>query len=354
MSETGIIVIDGRECEFRNGATVLEAALANDIGIPTLCHLKGTMPTGACRMCVVEIDDANRLLTACNTPAKAGMVVQTHSGRVVNARKNILSLTLASGDHNCMLCYRNGSCELQDLAVEYQVDGSDFPATTRTFDKEDVNPLILRDFSKCILCGRCVKACNEIQVNNNLSFDRAGQDSRVITKKGDVPLKDSDCNFCGECVQACPTGALVEKKSQFAGKPWEQEKVKTTCPYCGVGCQLWLHVKDEKIVKVTGVEDGLPNKGRTCVKGRFGFDFIHNKDRLTTPLIKENGEFREAGWDEVLHLITSKFTRIIREDGADAVAGISCARSINEDSYQMQKLFRSVFGTNNIDHCART
>ena len=354
MSETGTIVIDGKECEFRDGATVLEAALANGVDIPTLCHLKDSMPTGACRMCVVEVDDANMLLPACNTPAKADMVVQTHSERVVDARKNVLGLTLASGDHNCMLCYRNGSCELQDLAVQYQVDGSDFPATTRKFDKEDVNPLILRDFSKCILCGRCVKACNEIQVNNNLSFDRAAQDSKVITKKGDVPLKDSDCNFCGECVQVCPTGALVEKKSQFAGKPWEQEKVKTTCPYCGVGCQLWLHVKDEKIVKVTGVEDGLPNKGRTCVKGRFGFDFIHNKDRLTTPLIKENGEFREASWDEAMHLITDKFTQILREDGADALVGISCARSINEDSYQMQKLFRSVFGTNNIDHCART
>jgi formate dehydrogenase major subunit len=160
--------------------------------------------------------------------------------------------------------------------------------------------------------------------------------------------------FCGQCIQACPVGALVEKKARFQGRDKDVEKVRTTCPYCGVGCQQLLHVKDGKIVKVTAVEDAAPNKGRLCVKGRFGYDFIYSEDRLKTPLIKENGEFREASWDEALDLVASKFKEIIEKHGPDAVAGVSCARSTNEDSYQMQKLFRAVFKTNNIDHCART
>jgi formate dehydrogenase major subunit len=213
--------------------------------------------------------------------------------------------------------------------------------------------MIIRDFSKCILCGKCVQACNEIQVNRAISFGYRGTDTKIIAE-GDRPLANSDCVFCGECVQACPVGALIEKKSRFVWRPWETTKIRTTCPYCGVGCQLLLHVKEDKIVKVTGVEGAEPNQGRLCVKGRFGFDFIYSEERLKTPLIKENGQFREASWDEALDLVSNKFKEIIKKHGSDAVAGVSCARSINEDSYQMQKLFRAVFKTNNIDHCART
>ena len=218
---------------------------------------------------------------------------------------------------------------------------------------ELANPLIVRDFSRCILCGRCVQACNEVQVNRAINFGYRSADAKIVAGD-DVPLKDSKCVFCGECIQACPTGALTEKKARLDWRPWETEKVRTTCPYCGVGCQQWLHVKDGKIVKVTGVEDGSPNKGRLCVKGRFGYDFIYSEERLTTPLIREGDTFREASWDEALDLVANKFKQIIKESGPDAVAGVSCARSINEDSYQMQKLFRGVFKTNNIDHCART
>jgi formate dehydrogenase major subunit len=175
-----------------------------------------------------------------------------------------------------------------------------------------------------------------------------------VTTAFDSPLQDSNCVFCGQCVQVCPVGALTEKKAKGKGRSYSTKKVRTTCPYCGVGCQLYLHMKGDQIVKITGVEEGSPNKGRTCVKGRFGYDFIYSKDRLTSPLIKENGEFREASWDEALDLVANKFKQIISESGPDAIAGVSCARSINEDSYQMQKLFRAVIGTNNIDHCART
>lgn len=372
------IVINGRRLSFQDGDTILKVASDNDISIPTLCHLKGTTPTGACRICVVEVEGARTLLTACSTPAVANIVVHTESARVVAARREILGLMLASGNHNCAiatggdeewtqlqlqaqendgtseLCPAWGDCKLQELAYAYQVSADPESRARETDPPELVNPLIVRDFSRCILCGRCVQACNEVQVNRAISFGYRGAKSKIVAA-GDRPLVESDCVFCGECVQACPTGALVEKKARYTWRPWKNKKIRTTCPYCGVGCQQWLHVQDGRIVKVTGVEDAEPNQGRLCVKGRFGYDFIYSEDRLKTPLIREeNGEFREASWDEALDLVADRFKEIIAQSGPDAVSGVSCARSINEDSYNMQKLFRAVFKTNNIDHCART
>ncbi|PJE78721.1 NADPH-Fe(3+) oxidoreductase subunit alpha [invertebrate metagenome] len=355
MKENSTLMINHQRYTFDQGDTLLDVAKKNCITIPTLCHLKDTMPTGACRLCQVEVKGSRDLMTACDTPACEGMVIETESDKVIEARKQVIGMMLASGSHDCLLCYRNGTCELQDLAVTYQVDGSEFPHMPLNTDIEDVNPLIARDFSRCVLCGRCVKACNEVQVHDNLSFSNRGELPKIHAGLGDLTLKDSDCAFCGECIQACPTGALFEKKSRFAGKPWEQKTVRTTCPYCGVGCQLDLHInKDNKIVRVTGTENAQPNKGRTCVKGRFGYDFIYSDKRLTTPLIRKDGELQPASWDKALDLVANKFKQIIHESGPDALAGVSCARSTNEDSFQMQKLFRTVFGTNNIDHCART
>lgn len=369
--------INGHEVTFSPGQTILEAAQAVDIWIPTLCYLKGATPTGACRICLVEIEDARSLQPACSTPATAGMKVQTESRKVVDARRMVLELLLASGNHNCAVCNENsgewtdfqlnvqthdgsddlcpvwGDCRLQDLAFRYQAKGSRFHPEPSAYPPEMANPLIVRDFSRCILCGRCVQACNEVQVNQAISFGYRGVDSKIVAA-GDRPLIDSDCVFCGECIQACPVGALVEKKSRYQWRPWKETTVRTTCPYCGVGCQQLLHVQDGRIVKVTGVEDAEPNQGRLCVKGRFGYDFIYSEERLKTPLIREGDGFREASWDEALDLVADRFKQIIAESGPDAVAGVSCARSINEDSYQMQKLFRAVFKTNNIDHCART
>jgi formate dehydrogenase major subunit len=190
-------------------------------------------------------------------------------------------------------------------------------------------------------------------VNSAISFGYRGADSKVVAK-GDMAYHESDCVFCGQCVEVCPVGALTEKKALGMGLAGEMKKVRTTCPYCGVGCQMWLHVKDGRITKVTAIESAEPNKGRLCVKGRFGYDFIYSEDRLQTPLIKENGVFRPASWDEALDMVADRFIDIVKKHGSDAIAGVSCARSLNEDSYQMQKLFRAVIGTNNIDHCART
>ena len=346
-------VLNGKTVPFKPGQYVLDAARDNGVHIPTLCFLKGTTPSGACRICLVEVKGARSLMAACSTPVTPGMEVSTATPRVLAARKLSIEFLLSAGRHDCLLCEANGNCRLQDLAYEYQADGNTFPKSDPVYPTEDANPFIVRDFSRCILCGRCVQACNELVVNRAISQGYRGKDSKIVTG-GDAPYHQSDCVFCGQCVEVCPTGALTEKKLRGLGRPWETKRIRTTCPYCGVGCQMWLHVKDDRIVKVTAVEGAAPNDGRLCVKGRFGYDFIYSGERLKTPLIRENGQFREASWNEALKLVASRFADVIEKHGPDAIAGVSCARSINEDSYQMQKLFRAVFKTNNIDHCART
>ena len=352
MSNT--FILNGKETPFKPDQMILEAARNGGIEIPTLCYLKGSIPTGACRICLVEVKGARSLVAACSTPVSPGMEVFTDSAPVHQARKLNVELLLSSGKHNCITCEANGNCRLQDLAYFYKITTPRFEESEQRYPTENENPFIVRDFSRCILCGRCVQACNELVVNRAISLGYRGSESKVVTG-GDRPYNDSECVFCGQCVEVCPVGALTEKKAKGLGRPWETQKIRTTCPYCGVGCQQLLHVKDGKIIKVTAVEDAQPNQGRLCVKGRFAYDFIYSEERLKTPLIREaNGEFREASWDEALDLVAKKFKEIIKKDGPDAIAGVSCARSINEDSYQMQKFFRAVIGTNNIDHCART
>lgn len=376
MAAEHLIRINGNDFSFKPGETILEVAQHNNIDIPTLCHLKGAAPTGACRICVVEVQGARSLLPSCATPAADNMVVLTESPTVVSARQMILQLLLSSGNHNCAvrgsdgqdwtqfqlnvqhddgsdeLCPVWGDCRLQDLAYRYQVSGEKFSATETPYPMETVNPFIVRDFSRCIQCGRCVQACNEIQVNNAIHFGYRGAGTKIIAA-GDRPLKDSDCVFCGECVQACPVGALVEKDARYKVRPWETQKVRTTCSYCGVGCQMYLHVQDNRVVKITGVEDGLPNYGSLCVKGRFGFDFIHSPQRLTTPLIREKGQLREAGWDEALDLVAQKLGEIKKSHGPDSIGVLTSARITNEENYIANKFTRAALKTNNIDHCAR-
>lgn len=376
MDDQNRIVINGNELSFERGETILEVARRYHIDIPTLCHLKGATPTGECRICMVEVERARNLLAACATPAENNMVVRTESPKVIESRRMTLRLMLASGNHNCAvrgsddsdwtqfqlavqkednsseLCPVWGDCRLQDLAYRYQVSGEWFPKTEIRYPTETVNPFIIRDFSRCILCGRCVQACNDIQVNKAISLGNRGAATKVVAA-GDRPLRDSDCVFCGECVQVCPVGALVEKDIRYKVRPWETEKVRTTCSYCGVGCQLHLHTTEGKVVKVSGVEDVAPNYGSLCVKGRFGFDFISSPERLATPMIRKNGELQEASWDEALDLAAKKLGEIQKAHGGDSIGLLTSARVTNEENYIAQKFARAVLKTNNVDHCAR-
>jgi predicted molibdopterin-dependent oxidoreductase YjgC len=261
-------------------------------------------------------------------------------------------LTVQGDDASEELCPVWGDCRLQDLAYRYQVSGERFAGTSTRYPMETVNPFIVRDFSRCIQCGRCVQACNEVQVNNAINFGYRGPASKIVAA-GDRPLKDSDCVFCGECVQACPVGALVEKEVRYRVRPWETRQVRSTCSYCGVGCQIQLHVKDNRVVKVSGVPEVPPNYGSLCVKGRFGFDFIHSPERLTTPLIKENGQFREATWEEALDRVAQGLSSIKETHGSDSIGVLTSARITNEENYIAHKFTRAVLKTNNIDHCAR-
>ncbi|MCB2188762.1 MAG: formate dehydrogenase subunit alpha [Deltaproteobacteria bacterium] len=345
--------LNGTEVPFTPGQTILEVARDHGVPIPTLCYLKGATPTGACRMCLVEVKGARSLVASCAMPAGRGLEIATDSEAVRKSRKLNIELLLASGQHNCLTCEKNGECKLQALAYEYGIKEIRFEGQTQTYPAENLNPLIIRDFSRCILCGRCVQACNELQVNRAIGYGYRGAASKIVTT-GDRPYDQSDCVFCGQCVQACPVGALTEKKAKGKGRPWETRQIRTTCPYCGVGCQMNLHVKDGRISKVTAVEEAQPNQGMLCVKGRFGYDFVHSPERLTTPLIKGvDGRHHAASWEEALDLVAGTFRAIREEHGPDALAGISSARSLNENSYNMQKLFRAVLGTNNLDHCAR-
>ncbi|SHJ75222.1 formate dehydrogenase (NADP) alpha subunit [Desulfofundulus thermosubterraneus DSM 16057] len=345
------LTIDGRQVTVPAGTTVLDAARSAGIFIPTLCHDPELTPWGGCRLCVVEIEGMRNLPASCVTTATNGMVVHTASPAVVEARKTIIELLLANHPEDCLTCGRNGDCRLQDYAYLYGVREAGFVGERHHYPLEEDNPFIIRDLNKCILCGKCVRACAEIQGKNVVDFAYRGFNTK-ITPAMDTSLSGSDCVFCGNCVAVCPVGALQEKGLRAAARTWEVKKVRTTCPYCGTGCTFDLNVKDGRVVGVTSC-DGEVNGRALCVKGRFGYGFIHHPDRLTKPLIKRSGVFEEASWEEAINLVAEKLGSIKKEYGSAALGVLSSARCTNEENYLMSKFTRVVLGTNNIDHCAR-
>mgnify|MGYP003767537723 CR=1 FL=1 len=347
------LIIDGREVEAPAGSTILEAADNAGIDIPRLCHDPELTNMGACRLCVVEVEGNALLPASCVTPVTEGMVVQTESAAVIEARKMILDLMIADHPMDCLTCDKMGDCKLSEYAHRYGVKDTSFDGERHNYPLDESNPFILRDLNKCILCGACVRACEEMTGADNLSYLYRGYD-RKATTAGDVDYIDSDCVFCGQCVAVCPTGALMEKPLVGLARRYEVERVRTTCPFCGTGCNFDLAVKDEKVVGVLSNPDSPVNGRSLCVKGRFGWDYIYSEERLKTPLIKKNGKFEPASWEEAYDLIASKLGAIKDKHGSEAFASLSSARCTNEENYLMQKFTRAVMGTNNVDHCART
>lgn len=346
------LIIDDKEIIATSGETIFKVAERYGIEIPHLCYHKNLSISGACRLCLVEVEGSRTLVASCAYPVSNGMKVKTNSERVITARKMILELLLSDHPFDCMTCEKNGNCKLQEYAYEYNVKDIRFAGEKRKLPVENGNPFIIRDYEKCILCGRCVRTCQEVMVVNAIEFANRGFKTKVSTAF-EIPLLESGCVECGNCIAVCPVGALREKQAEAKGRVWEFKKVKTVCPYCGVGCNIELNVKDNKVVKITSWEDSPVNSGWLCVKGRFGFEFINHPDRLKKPLIKKDGEFKEASWDEALNLVANKLKEIKEKYGPDSIAGLSSAKCTNEENYLFQKFMRCVIGTNNIDHCAR-
>ena len=345
------VKINGSEYPALRGSSILKAAEANGIDIPTLCYEEGLSVSATCRLCVVEVKGARKLLPSCATPVEEGMEIFTESEKVVEARKDILRLLLANHDLRCLTCERNGDCRLQDYCYRYRVEGTPYEGERKKYPIDTSNAFFFRDYSKCIVCGKCVRVCAEINGAYVYDFMERGFDTKV-TSAYDDNLQDTSCTFCGMCVNVCPVGALVEKSVMWTGRPWEMKKVKTTCTYCGVGCQLKLKVLDGRIIGVTKDKSGS-NLGHLCAKGQFGWDFVHSPDRLTEPMIRKNGELEPVSWEEALQYTARRLGEIKQKYGSGSLAGLSSGKCTNEENYLFQKFMRGVLGSNNVDHCAR-
>ena len=343
------LTMNGKTIQATEGQSVLEAAWGNGVSIPTLCHHPDLTPMGACRLCVVEVEKMRGLVAACTLPATEGMVVNTETPKVIEERKFILEMLLTDHPNDCMTCEADGNCELQNAVYHYQVPWPQHKGKRHSHPASaDPNPFVFTDFEKCILCTRCVRACAEIQGRNVWGVGYRGFNDRIVAG-ADVTMLEAGCESCGACAAYCPTGALTDKPSRGKGRAYQMTKVTTTCTYCGVGCQFDLNVKHGKVVKVTSNRQAAVNGNALCVKGRYGNEFIHHTDRLSQPLIKKDGAFVPATWDEALTLIAAKFAQA----KGDSFAVLASAKATNEENYLIQKFARTVMGTNNVDHCAR-
>ena len=354
MNKKISILIDNKEVLAELGSTILETAIKNNIDIPYLCYDPRLKPEGACRLCIVEIIGINDPVASCSYKITQRIEVKTNSPHIYNMRRDIIELILENHDSSCMTCDNDGNCKLQDLAYKYNVNG--LSRTSKNNDAEfcKTDPAIEFNNDKCIKCGKCAQICNDVQNNGALYMHSRGMNSHISTAFA-CNLENSSCEHCGQCISVCPTGAIREKKFKGVVRNKDLTLVKTTCPYCGVGCQINLNVdkRINRIIKVTSDINYIPNNGNLCIKGKFGMDFVSDKKRLTDPLIKKNGEFHKVSWNEAIEYIAKNFKEIIEKYGNKSIAGLASAKCTNEDNFVFQKFFRTVFKNNNIDHCAR-
>jgi len=349
------LTIDGETVTVPEGTTVLRAAAEAGINIPKLCATDSQEPFGSCRLCLVEIEGAKGLPASCTTEVREGMVVTTQSKRLRDVRRNVMELYISDHPLDCLTCPTNGDCELQDMAgavglreVRYGYDGANHFGA----EKDTSNPYFTFDPTKCIVCSRCVRACEEVQGTFALTIQGRGFESKVAASQ-DQPFLDSECVSCGACVQACPTATLTENSLIELGQP--EHYVITTCAYCGVGCSFRAEMKGEQVVKMIPNKDGHANHGHSCVKGRFAFGYATHKDRITKPMIRNSihEPWKEVSWEEAISFTAKKFKEIQVKYGVGAIGGITSSRCTNEETYLVQKLVRAAFGNNNVDTCAR-
>ena len=356
MARMVTLTIDGVEATVPEGTTILDAAEKVGITIPTLCHDKRLVPFGSCRICVVQVKGKRgKLMPSCFNPVRDGMEILTASPEVIESRKTQLQLMLLHHPLECPTCDQAGACALQDLVYEYgvaenplrQVGAQRQAAPFK--EKLLIGSMAVKERDRCILCGRCVRMCEEVQGVKEIDFIGRG----FMTKIGTDFDRDLNCEFCGQCVSTCPVGALTSTLIKHKARHWELKKVKSVCAYCGCGCALLLGVKDDQLRTVISDYETGANEGNLCVKGRYGWEYIHSEERLSTPLIRKDGKLVECTWDEALKEITAQFKRIKENHGPDALAAIGSARLTNEEGYLLQKFMRAAIGTNNVDNSGR-
>ncbi len=364
MSATPELYVDGQPLDFVPGETILEVTRRAKRDVPTLCHDPRLEPAGACRSCLVEVEGQRRLVPACKTPAAAGMWITTANERIERHRKLLMALYLSDHVQGSGACEDGAPCEVHALSAKVGAPTDLFSLNSqRGEDRQDRNPFIQYRQDRCILCARCVRYCDEVEGVSAITLAGRGSKTTISTANA-ISLYDSTCELCGGCVAVCPTGAMTEKMPLVAGSPAERalEQVRTTCNYCGVGCQLDLNVDRNgnegrgKLVKITSPPAGTaPNDGNLCVKGRFAYDFMDHPERLTVPLVRgADGELHEATWEEAITRSAQGLQCVAAEHGPSALGFVSSSRCTIEENYLVQKLARAVFGTNNVHQCAAT
>jgi NADH-quinone oxidoreductase subunit G len=339
------VTVDGKKVEVAMGSTILDATKAAGANVPTLCHDNKLHPFGACRICLVEVEGTPRKFTpSCTTPATDNMSVKTMTPSLIEARRMVLELLLIKHPLDCPVCDKAGACSLQDLVHEYGLGQSRFDAEKGYLPPDLESAVIERNISRCILCGKCVRICDEQNAVGEWAFTRRGTRARISTDF-DRPL---DCEFCGECVEICPVGALTTRQFKYKARSWNLEETKSVCNYCGCGCGITYETRAGRIMRVSPAQDNY-----LCAKGRFGWDSVHSGERLTTPKMRIGDELVDCTWEEAMSVVATNLNVIKNKRGAESVGGLGSVRTTNEESYLFQKFLRTVVGTNNVDMLAR-